>query len=437
MVEKPPAAAMVLVASLTPAPWNPRTIKDPRFQNLCESLRSDPDFLMLRPILATADGTVFAGNMRLRAAQQLGWTEVPAILVDIPEQLAKERAMRDNAQWGEWEEDSLAKLLDELKVSGSDLDLLGFEERELRNLLNKLQYEGGFTDPDSVPALPDEPTTKPGDLWLLGDHRLLCGDSTNAHDVSFLFKGEEKAKLLATDPPYLVDYTGGNHPPSRANRPETRDKNWDEYKDPESGVQFYVDFLEAAFPHLEERSAVYQWHANLRSHLVRAAWDRVGLLTHQYIIWVKTRGVLTRSHFMWQHEPCMYGWRQGKMPGLKPPANETSVWHVDQKGEQDGIHPTQKPVELFKRPLLWHLKKGELCYEPFLGSGTCLIAAEMTERRCYAMEQEPGYVDVAVRRWEQFTGRMAERVPREKQKRKDLESVKDRLEAMGLGRVTL
>jgi len=117
---------------------------------------------------------------------------------------------------------------------------------------------------------------------------------------------------------------------------------------------------------------------------VDEAWRKTGLLAHQVVIWVKTRGVLTRSHYMWQHEPCMYGWKEGRMPGLKPPANQTTVWHVDQKGEQDGIHPTQKPVELFRRPLLYHTKPGDLCFEPFLGSGTCLIAAEETGRRCFS-----------------------------------------------------
>ena len=113
---------------------------------------------------------------------------------------------------------------------------------------------------------------------------------------------------------------------------------------------------------------------------------------------------------MWQHEPCLYGWPKGKIPALRPPANETTIWHVDQKGEQDGIHPTQKPVELFRRPLLYHTKPGELCFEPFLGSGTCLIAAEVTARRCFGIEQEPAYVDVVVKRWEQFTGKKAELV---------------------------
>ncbi len=423
------------VERLTPAPWNPRTIKDERFQNLCRSIESDPAFLWRRPVLATADGTIYAGNMRYRAARHLGMESIPAVVEDIPEQLAKERALRDNAQWGEWEEDELASLLAELRVSGADMDLLGFDDRDLQKLLDSLGG-GGAGDPDAVPELPADPVTRRGDLWLLGDHRILCGDATDPHDVAIVMNGE-KAKLLATDPPYLVNYTGGNHPPSKANRPETRDKNWDDYKDPESAVGFYVAFIEAALPHLVERAPIYQWHANTRQSLVDEAWQKTGLLAHQVIIWVKTRGVLTRSHFMWQHEPCMYGWRQGKMPGLKPPAAETTVWHVDQKGEQDGIHPTQKPVELFKRPLLYHTKKGDLCYEPFLGSGTCLIAAEQLERRCYGIDQEPAYIDVVVKRWETFTGKQAVRVSSEERERAALDRSEAKLAAMGLGKVTL
>jgi DNA modification methylase len=401
-----PKATATPLSALQPAPWNPRFISDERFQNLCRSIEQDPDFLWLRPILATKDGTIFAGNMRYRAAEHLGWGELPAILVDIPEQLARERALRDNAQWGEWEEDDLAALLKQLGDDGSSLDLLGFSERDLQQLLDRLDREGGLTDPDEVPPLPEEPVSKPGDLWLLGDHRLLCGDATDPHDVAIVMDGQ-KARLMATDPPYLVDYTAKEPPPSNAHGPKTPARNWDEYKDPESAVSFYVDFINAALPHLVERAPIYQWHANTRQSLVDEAWRRTGLLAHQVIIWVKTRGVLTRSHYMWQHEPCMYGWKQGKMPSLKPPSNGTTVWHVDQKGEQDGIHPTQKPVELFKRPLLYHTKPGDICYEPFLGSGTCLVAAEMTERRCFAIDQEPAYVDVAVARWEAFTGKKA------------------------------
>lgn len=405
-----PTIALAPLTALHPAPWNPRTISDERFQNLKRSIEADPEFLWRRPVLANLAGEIFAGNMRYRAAEQLGLEAIPAILDDVTEQLARERALRDNAQWGEWEEDDLAKLIASLGDAESDLDLLGFNERDLQKLLAKLEVQTGLTDPDAIPDAPEETITQPGDLWLLGEHRLLCGDSTNPEDVALVMNGE-KAKLMATDPPYLVDYTGKSHPASKANRPETANKDWDAYKDPESSVQFYVDFLTAALPHLVERAPIYQWHANTRQSMVDEAWKRTGLLAHQVIIWVKTRGVLTHSHFMWQHEPCMYGWLEGKQPQIRPPANETTVWHVDQKGEQDGIHPTQKPVELFRRPLKFHTKPGDICFEPFLGSGTCLIAAEELGRRCYAIEREPSYVETAVKRWELFTGRKAERVP--------------------------
>ena len=197
---KQPEVSLVSLLALTPAPWNPRTIKDERFQNLCRSLEADPDFLQLRPILATADGTIFAGNMRFRAAQHLGWETIPAILVDIPEQLARERALRDNAQWGEWEEDDLAALLAKSAGGGSDLDLLGFDERELQQLLDSLGKQGGLTDPDDVPPLPDEPVTKPGDLWLLGEHRLLCGDATDPHDVTIVMDGQQASLWLPIRP---------------------------------------------------------------------------------------------------------------------------------------------------------------------------------------------------------------------------------------------
>jgi DNA modification methylase len=216
-----------------------------------------------------------------------------------------------------------------------------------------------------------------------------------------------KASLMATDPPYLVDYDGGNHPQSYSNKPEVRDKTWDAYKDPDSAANFYAGFIQAALPHLNKNVAIYQWHADLRRVVVADAWKRSGLLLHQILVWVKSRPVLTRSHYMWQHEPCAYGWLQGSMPKAKPPSNGTTIWHVDQVGEQDGIHPTQKPVELSRRPIVYHTRVGDVCYEPFVGSGSQLIAAEELGRRCYGMELAPEYVDVVVARWEAFTGQKA------------------------------
>jgi len=309
----------------------------------------------------------------------------------------------------------MARMLADLQAKAVDLAVSGFGADEINALLKGLEASDKRDRLESFDldaALADaqaQPVTQPGDLWLLGDHRLLCGDSTNAEDVARLMDGKQ-ASLLATDPPYLVDYTGGDHPPTHANQGKAnRNKHWDEYKDPEASVEFFVRFLQEGLKHLASNSAIYQWHATRRQALVEEAWVQCGLLVHQTIIWVKARGVLNRSHYMWSHEPCFYGWIEGQPPKRKPPANERTVWHVDQQGEQSGIHPTQKPVELFLRPIEFHTKPGDIVYEPFCGSGTQLIAAERTGRVCYAMEQEPRYVDVARARWEAFTRQKAVR----------------------------
>ena len=400
-----PVALATPLAELRPSAWNPRTITDERFRNLCRSIEADPDFLWRRPILAQADGTIYAGNMRYRAAEHLGLEVIPAIVEDVPDLLARERALRDNAQWGEWAEDELAALLRQLGQEDSDLDLLGFDERDLQALLRRLEQQGGVTDPDAAPPVPESPTTRRGDLYVLGEHRLLCGDSTDPDDVARLMNGE-RASLMATDPPYLVDYDGSNRP-SKSGGSKRSDAHWDEYHGPESAVEFFLRFLQLGLEHLTPSAPIYQWHATRRQALVEEAWEQAGLLVHQSIIWVKTRGLPGRSHYMWQHEPCFYGWRQGKQPRRRPPTSDTTVWHVSQLGEHDGVHLTQKPVELFRRPIQSHTRPGEICYEPFLGSGTQLIAAHQLGRRCFAMELEPAFVDVAVRRWEQFTGEIA------------------------------
>ena len=404
-----PVAQATPLAALRPSAWNPRTITDERFRNLCRSIEADPDFLWRRPILAQADGTIYAGNMRYRAAEQLGLEVIPAIVEAVPDLLARERALRDNAQWGAWAEDELAALLRQLGEEDSDLDLLGFDERDLQSLLRRLEQQAGMTDPDAAPPMPESPTTKRGDLYVLGEHRLLCGDSTNPDDVARLMNGE-RAALLATDPPYLVDYDGSNRP-SKSGGSKRSDAHWDEYHGAESAVEFFLRFLQIGLEHLTPGAPVYQWHATRRQALVEEAWEQAGLLVHQSIVWVKTRGVPGRSHYMWQHEPCFYGWRQGKQPRRRPPTTGTTVWHVSQLGEHDGAHLTQKPAELFRRPIESHTRPGEICYEPFLGSGTQLIAAHQLARRCFAMELEPAYVDVAVARWAAFTGEAARKEP--------------------------
>ncbi len=330
-------------------------------------------------------------------------TELPVLVTDLTEEEANmvlatydpigAMATRDD--------EALRQLL--ASLSSSDPGLNGLLEK-----LGK-PIEGGLTDADEETAAVEDSGVQRGDLFLLGDHRLLCGDSTNAADVQRLMGGE-RASLMATDPPYLVDYDAGNHPQSWHNDERTKDKTWDSYVDPKTGQDFFEGFIRVALEHaLSDVVAIYQWHASRRQAMVEAAWAANGLLVHQQIIWRKARAILTYSHYMWGHEPCFYGWRKGKKSS-KPPANQATVWDIDQIGQQDGIHPTQKPTEIFAIPMRNHTNPGDVCYEPFAGSGSQIIAAEQLGRRCFAMELAPEYVAAAITRWERFTGRKAVRI---------------------------
>lgn len=404
----------VPIDELHPDPRNPRKISADELDALTRSLR---EFGFVQPVIARHDDhVVIGGHQRLVAARRLGLKTVPTIFVDLSPEQSHLLNLALNKISGEWDEQLLARLLADLQsTDGVDLAISGFADDEIKRLLRRMdaeekRYAAEHFDLEAALAEAEaQPITQPGDLWLLGEHRLLCGDSTSEADVSRLMDGKQ-ASLLATDPPYLVDYTGGEHPPSRANQGKAnRNKHWDEYKDPESSVDFFVRFLREGLKHLAPNSAIYQWHATRRQKLVEEAWVECGLLVHQTIVWAKARGVLTRSHYMWAHEPCFYGWVEGQPPKRKPPPGQQTVWRIDQQGEQAGIHPTQKPVELFLRPIEFHTRPGDIVYEPFCGSGTQLIAAERTGRLCHAMEQEPRYVDVARVRWEAFSGQKAVR----------------------------
>jgi DNA modification methylase len=360
-------------------------------------------------IVNRTTGHLIDGHLRVELAKAQGQPTIPVVYVELSED--EERVI-------------LASLDPITAMAGADKEVLaellaGIENQDLAELLdavaraNRIALDfgrGGLRDPDEVPEPPAEPLTQPGDIWLLDKHRLLCADSTNTDDVTRLMAGK-RAALMATDPPYLVDYQGGEHPASGANGgAASKDKHWDTYIDHEHSVAFYVDFLKVALEcALSDDAAIYQWFGIMRTEVIWQAWREGGLLPHQVLIWLKTRSVLTYSHYMWNFEPMMYGWRQGHMPRRKPPADAKAVWEVASGIEDSAgsIHPTMKPVELVKRPIVYHTKPGDLIYEPFSGSGTALIAAEMTARRCFALELSPAFVDVAVRRWQNFTGREA------------------------------
>ena len=375
-------------------------------------------FGQAEPLVVQAKtGRVIGGNGRLAAMRKLGWSECEIVELDVDDLQATAIAIALNrtAELAEWDEPVLARLLEELRAEDA-LCGVGFDDDEIDALLAGLDGEdrGELEDPGAQDPS-EAPVTKPGDLWVLGDHRLLCGDSTSPEDVAGLMSGE-MAALLATDPPYLVDYDGTNHPAEhhrRAGRKAPKkpgsdlgNKRWDDYVDPETSVAFFRRFLELGLARCRDDVAIYQWHATRRQALVEQAWTELDLLIHQTIVWSKSRGVLTRSHFLWRHEPCFYGWRRGRQPekDRRPPPNMTTVWEVGQAGEQDGIHPTQKARDLFRWPIEWHTRRGEIVYEPFSGSGTQIIAAEELGRRCFAMELAPAFVDAAVLRWEKATG---------------------------------
>ncbi len=359
-------------------------------------------------IVHRATGRIIGGNGRLVAMKRLGWAECDVVELDIDELTATALgiALNRTGELAAWDEAALGRLLQELRAADS-LEGVGFDDAEIDELLSDLGdlNASEVVDPGPEP-LPEKPVTRGGDLWLLGGHRLLCGDSTYETDMARLMAGE-RAALLATDPPYLVDYQGGNHPQSWSNRPEVRNKHWDDYVDPQSGLEFFTAWLRVALPHCRNDVPIYQWHATRRQALVEEAWQANGLLVHQSIVWAKARPVLTHSHFLWAHEPAFYGWRQGHVPERRPDPSARTIWEIDQAGEQDGVHPTQKPTEVFRRPIGWHTLRGEICLEPFCGSGTQIVAAEELGRCCYAMEISPAYVDVGVERLQTATGKQA------------------------------
>lgn len=361
----------------------------------------------LDPVIVQAGSdTVIDGHLRVELALRSNQPTIPVTYVDLTdEEAALALATIDPLSAMAYHDtEQLDALLAEVSTDDAAVQAL------LDSLATEPTITEGLTDPDDVPAVPSEPVTKPGDLWLLGTHRLLCGDATDPDAVRLLMDGQ-RSPLMPTDPPYLVNYRGGNHPQSWHNRAATRDKHWDDYAEGD-GADFFARFLRVALDEaLTPNPALYQFHASSRQALVEQAWRETGLLVHQQIIWAKSRAVLTHSHYLWQHEPCFYGWVQGKQPTRKPPANATTVWQVDQAGDSQGLHPTQKPVELIQRMVEYHTLPGEVVYEPFGGSGTALIACELTGRVCYALELAPAFCDVIVRRFENYSGQTATRAP--------------------------
>ncbi len=357
-------------------------------------------------VVQAGTGRVIGGNGRLVAMRKLGWERCDVVELNLEsvEAVALGIALNRTGELASWDEPALGRLLEELQQEDALLGV-GFDDAEIDALLAELgdALEPGDVDDPGPEAPPDEPVTRTGDLWLLGEHRLLCGDSTDPACVESVMAGEQAA-LCATDPPYLVDYTG--------ERPNDSGKDWSAtYR--EVDIKDARGFFHAMFTNvlsvLAPNAAIYCWHAHKRCGLIQAVWEELGILDHQQIVWVKPASVFGRVYWHFRHEPCAMGWRKGSQPEHDGRHEHDSIWEVDWEGKARFAtdHPTSKPPELFARPMRKHTKAGAVVFEPFSGSGSQLIAAEQLGRRCRAVEIEPAFVDVAVRRWEKATGKTA------------------------------
>ena len=395
---------------LIPYARNARTHTPEQIDQIAASMR---EWGWTCPILVDEQNTVIAGHARIEAARKLGWAEVPVVVArGWTEAQKKAYVLADNklAENAGWDREKLVCELEELRALAFDVSLTGFGADELSRLLRS----GGLTDPDEVPAV-EEAITVPGDVWILGKHRVVCGDATLA-DVVERCLGGLRPHLMVTDPPYGVECDPSWREKTLGNPVLGRGKVRNDDR---------ADWREAwaLFP----GSVAYVWHSSLHCAEVAESLEAVRLRLRAQIVWVKQRKVISRGHYHWQHEAALYTVREGEddhwrfvpeheIAYYAVKTGETAAWNGDRKQStvwfiehvaSDTGHGTQKPVECMKRPMENNSKAGDAVYDPFLGSGTSLIAAEITGRRCLGIELDPHYVDVAVLRWQNFTGKEA------------------------------
>jgi len=380
------------VARLIPSPRNARTHNNTQIAEIAGSIRA---FGFTNPILVGEEGDVVAGHGRLAAACLLGLTEVPVVcLQGLTEIQRRQLMLADNriALNAGWDLEVLRLELQDLSALGADLKALGFTKQELAQALTP--RSGGLTDENEVPELGQTAVAKYGDIWCLGAHRIACGDSTDASAVATL-RGSSWPMLMVTDPPYGVNYDPAWRHRAGVNKSTRTGKVQNDER---------ADWAQAwkLFP----GNIAYVWHGALHATTVAESLEQQGFTIRAQIIWAKERLVIGRGDYHWQHEPCWYAVRsKGHWTGDR---KQTTLWSIPSGGQDtDTVHGTQKPVECMRRPILNNSQPGDVVYEPFLGSGTTMIAAEATGRICFAMEIDPLYVDVAIRRWQAFTGQKA------------------------------
>ena len=381
------------VDSLIPYVKNSRTHSDAQVAQIAASIK---EFGWTNPILVDGDNGIIAGHGRLMAARKLGYKEVPTIeLADLTETQKRAYIIADNrlALNAGWDNEMLTIELNDLLADGFALELLGFDPKELNALLEP-EVVQGLTDEDAVPDVPEEPKTKLGDIYQLGNHRLMCGDSTNVEAVVEL-TGGAGVDMLLTDPPYNVAYEGGT-----GLTIQNDDMEDSQFR------QFLRDAFVTADTVMKKGAVFYIWHADSEGYNFRGACQDAGWTVRQCLIWKKSSLVMGRQDYHWKHEPCLYGWKDGAGHLWAADRKQTTILEFE-KPHRNGEHPTMKPVALFEYQMLNNTKGGDMVLDLFGGSGTTMLAAEKHGRHAYLMELDPKYCDVIVKRWEDFTGKTA------------------------------
>jgi DNA modification methylase len=387
------------VSELIPYINNSRTHSEEQITQIVSSIK---EFGFTNPILIDKDNSIIAGHGRLQAVKRLGLEEVPCILISgLTKTQIKALIIADNqlALNAGWDLEKLSVEIEGLEEDKFDLNILGFEEDFLKDLLFK--ENEGLTDEDAAPDAPENPKSKPKDIWLLGSHKLICGDSTKAEDYKLLFK-DNLADMIFTDPPYNVDYSGRG----KNDLGKIINDNMDENK----FVLFLDDVFKLMSDNLKPLSILYVCHPDSHSKpkiAFEIAFDKY-FKKSSTLIWNKGNAGMGWQDYRSQHEPILYGWKEGKgKHNFYGDRTKTSIWNIKRDNTTEYKHPTQKPVELVKEAILNSSKEKDIIFDPFSGSGSTLIACEKLNRICYGIELDTKFVDVIIQRWQQFTGKEA------------------------------
>jgi site-specific DNA-methyltransferase (adenine-specific) len=366
----------VKISEVKSNPNNPRIIKDDKFQKLVKSIKEFPEMLNIRPIVVNADMVVLGGNMRLKACKEAGLKEVAIIKAeDLTEEQQKQFIIKDNVGFGEWDWEDLANNWDAEQLTDWGLDIPDFKPEVLEAEEDEFDVPDGGIDTDIVL----------GDLFEIGEHRLLCGDSTDSDQLAKLMNGE-LADICHTDPPYNIDYEGG----SKKREKIANDKL-------EDFPKFLYDVYTTISTALKKGGAIYVWHASSETHNFIQQFLNAGFLFKSYIVWNKNNSTFGRSDYHWKHEPCIYGWLEGASHKWHGDRKQTTVWDIDRPTRSDE-HPTMKPIPLCSKPLENSSQRGDVVLDVFLGSGSTMVASHQLKRKCYGMELDPKYCQVIVDR---------------------------------------